>query len=40
MSVGWKVHRMMTDDFLTNGIQALQYQWKKGVDYKRDYVEK
>ena len=27
------------DDFLTNEIQSLQYQWKKCVDTKGDYVE-
>ena len=26
--------------FLTNGIQALQHQWKKCVDLMGDYVEK
>lgn len=25
--------------FFTNGIQALQYRWKKCVDCKGDYVE-
>ena len=24
----------------TNGIQELQHQWKKCVDYQRDYVKK
>ena len=25
--------------FRINGIQALQYQWKKGVDHQNDYIE-
>ena len=42
--VGWKVHMVMSylllKTFLTNGIQALQYRWKKCVGYQGDYAEK
>ena len=36
--VDWKVHIMTSpvDDFLTNGVQTLQQQWKKCVDCKED----
>ena len=42
--MGWKVYRLMSYlllmKFLTNGIQALQQQWKMCVDHKGDYDEK
>ena len=28
------------DDFLANGIQALQHQWQKYVDHKGNYIVK
>ena len=34
-----EVQHIANTSFLTNGIQALQHQWKKCVDWEEDYVE-
>ena len=30
----------VVDDFLTNGIHALQYWWQKCMNHEEDYIEK